>query len=65
MSSREMLMKHELLIDADFLKIIQIRMNAGQIIINASELIPENKEVREMCQLDLDLDEVNNIDVTH
>jgi len=37
-------------------------MDAGKIVINA---IPENKEVREMCQLNLDLDEVNNINVTH
>jgi hypothetical protein len=59
------LMKHELLISTDFLKSVQITMNAGEIISNASESIPENKEVREMCQLDLDSDEVNNIDMTH
>jgi len=40
------LMKHELLIDADFLKSVQITMNAGEIIINASEPISENKKLR-------------------
>jgi hypothetical protein len=37
-------------------------------VINASKPIPGNKEVRKMCQLDLDSDldsEVNIIDVTH
>jgi hypothetical protein len=56
-------MKHELLIGADFLNSVQVTMNAGEIIINASEPIPENEEVREMYQLDLDSDEVNNVDV--
>jgi len=54
------LMKHDLLISADFLKSVQITMNAGKIIINS-----EDEKVREMYQLDLDSDEVNNIDMMH
>jgi hypothetical protein len=42
------LMKHELFIDADFLDIVQITMNAGRVIINALKPVPEDKEVREM-----------------
>jgi len=38
-------------------------MNAGEVFINVSEPILENKEIREM--LNLNSDEVNNIDVTH
>jgi hypothetical protein len=53
-------MKHDLLISADFLKSVQITMNAGKIIINS-----EDEKVREMYQLDLDSDEVNNIDMMH
>jgi hypothetical protein len=56
-------MKYELLIGADFLKTVQITMNAGEVFINVSEPILENKEIREM--LNLNSDEVNNIDVTH
>jgi hypothetical protein len=58
-----------LLIGADFLDTIQLAMNAGKLVINASKSIPEDKEVRlhkEMCQgvLGLDSDEINNTDVT-
>jgi len=38
------LMKHELFIGADFPKSVHVTMTAGEIIINASESIPENKE---------------------
>jgi hypothetical protein len=59
------LMEHELLIGADFLNSVQIKMNAGEITINASESIPEDEEIREVCQLDVVPDEVNSIDVMH
>jgi hypothetical protein len=59
------LIKSDLLIGADFLKSLQITTNAGEIIINASESILENKKVCEMCRLDFDSNEVNNINETY
>jgi hypothetical protein len=59
------LMEHELLMGADFLNSVQVKMNAGEIIINASESIPKDEEIRQVCQLDVITDEVNSIDVTH
>jgi len=53
------LMKHELLIGADFLGTVQITMNAREVIINALKLIPEDKKIREMCQLSSN-SEINN-----
>lgn len=58
-------MKHSLLIGADFLDTVKITMNAGDIIIDAPELIAKNKEFGEICQIHLDFDETNNVDVTH
>jgi len=52
-------MKHELLIGADFLGTVQITMNAREVIINALKLIPEDKKIREMCQLSSN-SEINN-----
>jgi hypothetical protein len=43
------LMKHKLLIGADFLNSVQVTMNAGEIAINASESIPGNEEICEVC----------------
>jgi len=40
-------------------------MSAGNIIIKASESIPEDDEIREVCQLHEITDEMNSIDVTH
>jgi hypothetical protein len=37
-------------------------MNAEEVVINALEPNPEDKEI---CQMYLDSDKVNNIDVTH
>jgi len=59
------LMKHELLNDADFLDTVQITINTGEVVINASKPVPEEREVRELSQLSLESDEVNSIDVTH
>jgi hypothetical protein len=42
------LMKHELLIHVDFLDIVQIAINAGEVVINTSKSVSEDKEVREM-----------------
>jgi hypothetical protein len=42
--------EHELLLGADFLDSVQV---------------PEDDEIREICQLDVVTDEVNSIDVTH
>jgi len=36
-------------------------MNLGKIVIDASKLVSEGKEVCEICQLSLDSNEVNNI----
>jgi len=56
-------MKYELLIDLDFLYTVQITIEARKVIINTLKPIPKDKEVREMCQLGLDLNKINNIDV--
>ncbi|KAH0948691.1 hypothetical protein HN011_004966 [Eciton burchellii] len=40
-------------------------MNAGEITINASESIPKDEKIREVCQLDIVTDEVNSTNVTH
>jgi hypothetical protein len=58
------LMEHELLMGVDFLNSVQVKMNAGEIT-KASESIPENEEIREVCQLDIVPDEINSIDETH
>jgi hypothetical protein len=52
------LMEHELLLGADFLDSVQVNMNAGKITIKASESIPEDEEIREVCQLNVVPDEV-------
>jgi len=57
------LMQHKLLIGADFLNSVQVKMNAGEITVNASESIPGNEEIREVCHLGSG--EVNNMDETH
>jgi len=57
----DMLVKHELFIDTDFLD--RFFRFFRKIVINALKSISKNKEVREMCQLDLDLDDINNVDV--
>jgi len=54
----DMLVKHELFIDTDFLDRF-----LKKIIINALKSISKNKKVREMYQLDLDLNDINNVDV--
>jgi hypothetical protein len=59
------LMEHELLLGTDFLNSVQVKMNAGEIIIEALESIPEDEEIHEVCQLDVVPDEVNSIDETH
>jgi len=59
------LMERELLLGTDFLNSVQVKMNAGEIIIEASESIPEDEEIREVRQLDVVPDEVNSIDETH
>jgi hypothetical protein len=41
----DMLMKHELLISADFLDTVQITMNAGKIVIDVLKPVPEDKEI--------------------
>jgi hypothetical protein len=43
------LMKHELLLSADFLNSVQVTMSAGKITIRALESIPEDDEIREIC----------------
>jgi len=58
-----MLMKYELLIDLDFLDTVQITIETRKVIINTLKPVPKDKEVREMCQLGLDLNKINNIDV--
>jgi len=50
------LMKHSLLIGADFLDTVQITISAGNIVVDAPKLISENKEFSEICQINLDLD---------
>jgi len=45
------LMKHELLLGADSLNSVQVTMSAGKITIKASEFIPEDDGIREVCQL--------------
>jgi len=45
------------------LDIVQITINAIEVI-NVSKSVPEDKEVREMCQLDLNSDKINNVDIT-
>jgi hypothetical protein len=46
------------------LDIVQITINAIEVI-NVSKSVPEDKEVREMCQLDLNSDKINNVDMTY
>jgi hypothetical protein len=58
-------MKHELLLGADFLNSVQVTMSAGKITIKASESIPKDNVIREVCQLHVITDEVNSTDVTH
>ncbi|KAH0944530.1 hypothetical protein HN011_003262, partial [Eciton burchellii] len=55
------LIEHELLLGTDFLNSAQVKINAGEIIIEASE----DEEIREVCQLDVIPDKVNNMDGTH
>jgi len=59
------LMKHSLLIGADFLDTVQITISAGNIAVNAPKLILDNKEFSEICQISSDFDEINGTDVTH
>jgi len=59
------LMEHELLLGTDFLNSVQVKMNAEEITIEASKSIPEDEDIREVCQLDVVPDEVNSIDKTH
>jgi len=60
--SSQILMEHKLLIGTNFLDTVQIMINARKVIIDAPKPVSENKEVREICQLGLDSDEVNNMD---
>jgi hypothetical protein len=55
-------MKHELPISIDFLDTVQLTINTEKVVINALKLIPENKKIREICQLSLDL---HGVDVMH
>jgi len=55
------LIEHELLLGTDFLNSAQVKINAGEIIIEASE----DEEICEVCQLDVVPDEINNMDGTH
>jgi len=59
------LMEHELLLGTDFLDSVQVNMNVGKVTIKASESIPEDKEIRGVCRLDVVQDEVTIIDETH
>jgi hypothetical protein len=44
---------------------VQITINTREVVINASKPVLEDKEVREMCQLGLNSDKANNIEVTY
>jgi hypothetical protein len=59
------LMKDELILGIDFLNTVQVIMSGGKVTIRALESITEDKEVHEVCKLDVILDEVNSTDVTH
>jgi hypothetical protein len=59
------IMKHKLLLGADFLNSVRIIMDKGEIIIKTSGSTHEDDEIREICQLDVTTDEENSIDVTH
>jgi flavorubredoxin len=58
------LMEHELDMGTNFLNIVRIMINAEKVIIDTPKPVSE-KKIREICQLCLDLNEVDNVDVTH
>jgi len=59
------LMKDELILGIDFLNTVQVTMSGGKVTIRALESITEDKEIHEVCKLDVIIDEMNSTDVTH
>jgi len=48
-------MKHKLIVGMDFLNTVRFRMEARKVVINTLKSTSENKEIREICQIDLGL----------